>query len=146
MGAGFSRTKRLALQGLIQGRVEARRVGSDVHHWQAWVWRERFPFGWVILPMITLNLNYFQQMCLYTGQWVTFCSPLLPGTVASSKKFDCQPNPMTHHGTQNELAELRQVSSNKWAESGQSVPRWPHGMKALETVDHEIWGNLCLSF
>lgn len=34
--------------------------------------RVRFPFGWVIFPIVMLSLNYFQSMCLYTGQWVTF--------------------------------------------------------------------------
>lgn len=54
-------------------------------------------------------------MCPYTGQWVTFWSQLLPGTVVNGEMTDCQPNPVTHHGLQNELAELRQASSNKRA-------------------------------
>lgn len=63
--------------------------------------------------MVMLSLNYFQSMCLYTGQWVTFWSQLLPGTVVNGEMTDCQPNPVTHRGLQNELAEPRQASSNK---------------------------------
>lgn len=129
--------------------MQARRVGSEVHHWQVGMfeipfWLAHCSHGHVKSQLFPISVLAHRTV------GITFRVYLLPGTVVNSKKSECQPNPMTHHGRHNELAEPRQASSNKWADTVRSlsseVAPQTGGPEAVGTQHRVYWRQRLMAY